>query len=48
MEFLIKFDTVKSAGWSIVYFEGSQVIIKKKQQLVFLSLKIDFCLEVLN
>ena len=39
MEFSIKFDTVKS-GWSIVYFEGSQVIISK--HIVFLSLKIDF------
>ena len=28
MEFPIKFDTVKS-GWSIVYIEGSQVIISK-------------------
>ena len=37
MEFPIKFDTFKS-GWSIVYIEGSQVII------VFLSLKIDFVL----
>ena len=34
MEFPIKFDTVKS-GWSVVYIEGSQVII---------SLKIDFVL----
>ena len=41
MEFPIKFDTVKS-GWSIVYTEGSQVIIEKKN--VFLSLKIDFVL----
>ena len=38
MEFSIKFDTVKS-GWSIVYIEGSQVIISKN--VVFLSLKID-------
>ena len=29
MEFSIKFDTVKS-GWSIVYIEGSQVIVSKK------------------
>ena len=29
MEFPIKFDTVKPVG-SIVYFEGSQVIISKK------------------
>ena len=39
MEFPIKFDTVKS-GWSIVYIEGSQVIISKKYTL-FLSLKIN-------
>ena len=29
MEFLIKFDTVKS-GWTIVYIKGSQAIISKK------------------
>ena len=28
MEFAIKFDTVKP-GWSVVYIEGSQVIISK-------------------
>ena len=39
MEFPIKFDTVKS-GWSIVYTEGSQIIISKI--IIFLSLKIDF------
>ena len=38
MEFSIKFDTVKS-GWSIVYTEGSQVIISPKTY--FFSLKID-------
>ena len=37
MEFSIKFDKVQS-GWSIVYSEGSQVIISKC--IVFLSLKI--------
>ena len=42
MEFSIKFDTVKSE-WSIVYTEGSQVVILKK--IVFLSLKINFVLE---
>ena len=36
MEFPIKFDKVKS-GWSIVYIEGSQVIIFKKH-ILFLSL----------
>ena len=41
MEFLIKFDTVKS-GLSIVYIEGSQIIISTK--IVFLSLKISFVL----
>ena len=41
MEFPIKFDTSKS-GWSIVYNEGSQVIIFKI--IVFISLKIDFVL----
>ena len=40
MECSIKFDTVRS-GWSIVYIEGSQVIISKK----YLSfLKINFVL----
>ena len=39
MELPIKFDTVKS-GWSIVYIEGSQIIISK--YIVCLSLKIDF------
>ena len=38
MEFTIEFDTIKT-GCSIVYIEGSQVIISKK--FVF-SLKIDF------
>ena len=38
MKFSIKFDPVKS-GWSIVYNEGSQVIISNN--IVFLSLKID-------
>ena len=37
-----QFDFVKS-GWSIVYIEGSQVIISKKN-IIFLSLKIDFVL----
>ena len=41
VEFPIMFDTVKP-GWSIVYIEGSQVIIPKK--IIFLSLKIDFAL----
>ena len=35
MEISIKFDTVKSE-WSIVYIEGSKVIIKKRE---FRSLK---------
>ena len=39
MEFPIKFDTVKS-GWSIVYIEGSQVLISKN--IIFLSLKISY------
>ena len=34
MEFPIKFDTVKS-GWSIVYIEGSQVIISEKYCISF-------------
>ena len=42
MEFPIKFDTVK-LGWSIVYIDGSQVIISKKY-IICLSLKIDFVL----
>ena len=41
MECSIKFDAVRS-GWSIVYIEGSHVIISKI--MVFLSLKIDFVL----
>ena len=41
MNFSMKFDMVKS-GWSIVYIEGSQVIISKKK--LFLSLKIHFVL----
>ena len=35
MKFSIKFDTAKS-GWSIVYIEGSQVIISKKILSFFL------------
>ena len=42
MEFSIKFDTVKS-GQSIVYIEGSQVIISKK----YISLDIDFSFNTL-
>ena len=38
MECPIKFDTIKS-GWSIVYIEGTQVIISKMNLL-----KIDFVL----
>ena len=38
----MKFDTVKSGWWSIVYIDGSQVIISKN--IVFLSLKMDFVL----
>ena len=34
MEFPIKFDTVK-LGWSIVYIEGSQVIISQKYCINF-------------
>ena len=34
MEFTIKFDTVKSE-WSIVYIEGSRVIISKKCYISF-------------
>ena len=34
MEFPIKFDKVKS-GWSIVYIEGSQVIILKTYSISF-------------
>ena len=41
MEFSIKFDTVKSE-WSIIYIEGSQVIIFKKYCIF--SMKIDFSL----
>ena len=41
MDFFIKFDTVKP-GWSIVYIEGSQVVISKKYCI---SLSEDgFCL----
>ena len=36
------FDAI-NLGWSIVYIEGAQVIIKKKY-IVFLSLKIVFVL----
>ena len=39
MVFSIKVDTVRS-GWSIVYIEGSQVIMFKN--ILFLSQKIDF------
>ena len=42
MEFPITFDTVK-LGWSIVYIEGSQVIISKTN-IVFLSLIISLVL----
>ena len=42
MEFSTKFYTVIS-GWSILYIEGSQFIISKKNT-VFLTLKIDFVL----
>ena len=42
MEFPIKFDKVKS-GWSIVYIEGSQVIISKNIFYFFLY-KINFVL----
>ena len=38
----IKLHTIKSV-WSIVYFEGPQVIISKKN-IVFHPLKIDFVL----
>ena len=41
MEFPIKFDTVKS-GWSIVYIEGSQIIIFKT--IIIFSLKVEFVL----
>ena len=41
MEFSIKLDTVKS-GWSMLYIEGSQVIISK---IEFISPKVDFVLE---
>ena len=34
MEFSIKFDTVES-GWSIIYIEGSHVIISKKKCISF-------------
>ena len=40
MEFSIELHTIKS-GWSIIYIEGSQVILEKN---VFLSLKIRFVL----
>ena len=32
-EFPIKFDTVQS-GWSIIYTEGSQVMISKKKYCI--------------
>ena len=38
-DFSTKFDIVKS-GWSVVYIEGSHVVISKC--IVFLSLKTDF------
>ena len=43
MELSIKFDTctVKS-GWSIIYIEGSKIIIPKN--IIFLSLNDDFVL----
>ena len=41
MEFPIKFDIPKS-GWSIVYFQGSQVIISKN--IIFLFLMNGFVL----
>ena len=40
MGFYIKYEKVMS-GWSIVYIEGSQVVISP-QNIVCLSLKIDF------
>ena len=40
MGFPIKFDSVKS-GWSIVYIEGSQVIISQKY---YISFSLRFCL----
>ena len=42
MNFSMKLHTIKS-GWSIVYIEGSEVIIPP--QNVFLFLKIDFVLK---
>ena len=39
MDSPIKFGTVKS-GWSIIYIEGSRVMLSK--YIIFLSLKIDF------
>ena len=39
MKYSIKVDTVKS-GWSIIYIEGSQVIISK--HIIFLSQMIYF------
>ena len=41
MEFSIKLHTIKSK-WSIVYIEGSRVIISKN--ILFLSMKIEFVL----
>ena len=41
MKFSMKFDTVKS-GWSIIYFEGSQVIIFKN--IIFIFFEDDFVL----
>ena len=41
MKYSIKLHTIKSA-WSIVYIEGSQVILSKT--IVLLSLKINFFL----
>ena len=42
MEFPIEIHAIKS-GWFIVYIEGTQVLISKKN-IVFLPLKIDFVL----
>ena len=42
MEYSVKLDTVKS-GWSIIYIEGSQVIISERKKMYFFlySLRID-------
>ena len=45
MDFPINVDTFKS-GWSVLYIEGSHVIIIiQSQNIIFLSLKISFVLE---